>query len=306
MAPTDPRHRRGSRRTRRWLAIALAIAVHAAFVGVLVFSMRWQNQPNEAVTAELYAPPVRQPVTEPAPPPKPAPAPAPKPEPEHKPPPKPEPERKPPPKPAPEPPKPDPRAAEIALKAKQEQERRKREEQEAAKKESERRVAEKREREREQVEKKKEEQRKLAEARERQTREAEAMREQADRERRELERERQAQAEAQLRAQAKAEAEARARDALSRAQSDYASRIQQKVRGNVILPPELAGNPEAIFDVVQLPTGEVLEATLRKSSGVRAYDEAVQRAILKSSPLPRPDRPELFQRVLTLKFRPRD
>jgi len=32
----------------------------------------------------------------------------------------------------------------------------------------------------------------------------------------------------------------------------------------------------------------------------------VQRAILKSSPLPRPDRPELFHRVLTLKFRPRD
>jgi len=39
---------------------------------------------------------------------------------------------------------------------------------------------------------------------------------------------------------------------------------------------------------------------------VRAYDDAVQRAILKSSPLPRPDRPELFQRNLTLKFRPQD
>ena len=30
------------------------------------------------------------------------------------------------------------------------------------------------------------------------------------------------------------------------------------------------------------------------------------RAIVKSSPLPRPDRPELFQRTLTLKFRPQD
>ena len=37
-----------------------------------------------------------------------------------------------------------------------------------------------------------------------------------------------------------------------------------------------------------------------------AYDEAVQRAILKSSPLPRPDRPEQFQRALTLRFRPLD
>jgi colicin import membrane protein len=76
------------------------------------------------------------------------------------------------------------------------------------------------------------------------------------------------------------------------------------VRGNVVLPPDIAGNPEAIFDVVQLPTGEIIDVVLRKSSGVRAYDDAVQRAIVKSSPLPRPDRPELFQRTLALKFRP--
>jgi len=74
----------------------------------------------------------------------------------------------------------------------------------------------------------------------------------------------------------------------------------------VILPTELAGNPEAIFQVVQLPTGEIIDVQLVKSSGVRAYDDAVQRAILKSTPLPRPDRPELFARSLTLKFRPLD
>ena len=57
---------------------------------------------------------------------------------------------------------------------------------------------------------------------------------------------------------------------------------------------------------MQLPTGEIIDATLRKSSGNRAYDDAVQRAILKSSPLPRPERADLFQRNLTLKFRPQD
>jgi colicin import membrane protein len=72
------------------------------------------------------------------------------------------------------------------------------------------------------------------------------------------------------------------------------------------VPPDLPGNPEAIFEVVQLPTGEIIDATLRKSSGSRAYDDAVQRAILKSSPLPRPERTDLFQRNLTLKFRPSD
>ena len=74
----------------------------------------------------------------------------------------------------------------------------------------------------------------------------------------------------------------------------------------MILPSDLAGNPEAIFDVVQLPTGEVIEVQLRKSSGVRAYDDAVQRAILKSSPLPKPAQPELFARTLQLRFRPFD
>jgi len=72
------------------------------------------------------------------------------------------------------------------------------------------------------------------------------------------------------------------------------------------LPPDIVGNPEARFDVVQLPTGEVIDVRLVKSSGVRAYDDAVQRAILKASPLPRPARPELFERSLELHFRPNE
>jgi colicin import membrane protein len=50
----------------------------------------------------------------------------------------------------------------------------------------------------------------------------------------------------------------------------------------------------------------VFSARLRKSSGNKDYDDAVERAILKSSPLPKPDRPDQFQRELTLKFRPRE
>jgi colicin import membrane protein len=78
------------------------------------------------------------------------------------------------------------------------------------------------------------------------------------------------------------------------------------VRGNVILPTDLAGNPQAEFDVTQLPTGEIIDVKLRKSSGVPAYDDAVQRAILKSSPLPRPDNPNVWQRNLKLVFRPKE
>jgi colicin import membrane protein len=86
----------------------------------------------------------------------------------------------------------------------------------------------------------------------------------------------------------------------------YIEKIRARIWANIIPPSDLKGNPEAIFDVVQLPTGEVLSARLRKSSGSKDYDDAVERAILKSSPLPRPDRPDQFIRELTLKFRPRE
>ena len=88
--------------------------------------------------------------------------------------------------------------------------------------------------------------------------------------------------------------------------SGYVGKIQAKVRGNWILPIDLRGNPEAVFTVIQLPTGEVLSVKLKKPSGNAAYDTAVERAILKSSPLPKPDKAELFDRELILTFRPRD
>jgi colicin import membrane protein len=86
----------------------------------------------------------------------------------------------------------------------------------------------------------------------------------------------------------------------------YRARIAAKIKGNVILPLEVVGNPTAEFDVKQLPTGEVIDVKLRKSSGNRTLDEAWERAIRKSSPLPKPDQPEAFRRELTLRFRPND
>jgi colicin import membrane protein len=97
-------------------------------------------------------------------------------------------------------------------------------------------------------------------------------------------------------------------DARQGALSAWIGRISGRIRSNipVSVVEEVQGNPEAIFDVTLLPTGEVLTAVRRKSSGNRAYDEAVERAILKSSPLPKPDDPGVFQRRLELVFRPQD
>ena len=86
----------------------------------------------------------------------------------------------------------------------------------------------------------------------------------------------------------------------------YADKIRTTIKRNIVLPSDIKGNPEAIFDVIQLPTGEVLSVKLVKSSGHKLYDEAVERAIYKSSPLPKPDRPEQFRRELELKFRPQE
>ena len=84
----------------------------------------------------------------------------------------------------------------------------------------------------------------------------------------------------------------------------YANLIRTRIRGNIVVPGDMTGNPEAIFDVNQIPDGSVISVTLRKSSGNQAYDAAVERAIRKSSPLPTPPRPDQFQRILELKFRP--
>jgi len=98
-----------------------------------------------------------------------------------------------------------------------------------------------------------------------------------------------------------------AREASARALASWTDKIRAKIRGNIILPPSIAGNPEAIFDVVLLPTGDVLGTPrLRRSSGDPRYDDAVLRAILKSSPLPRPEDPKVFTRNLELRFRPQD
>ena len=93
--------------------------------------------------------------------------------------------------------------------------------------------------------------------------------------------------------EARAEQAAAAR---SRGLADYAGKIRGKIRGNIVLPQAIQGNPEALFTVTQLPSGEVIDVKMKKSSGNASLDAAIERAILKSSPLPKPDQPELFQR----------
>lgn len=90
---------------------------------------------------------------------------------------------------------------------------------------------------------------------------------------------------------------------------EYRSRIQAKIRGNVNKTLCATAKPELKFDIALLPTGEMAGLPkLLKSSGNKACDEAVERAIMASQPLPVPTEAAAFAqfRSLKLTFRPND
>jgi len=87
---------------------------------------------------------------------------------------------------------------------------------------------------------------------------------------------------------------------------EYTAKIQNKIRRNIVMPPDVSSDARAEFSVTVLPGGTVLPPRLLKSSGNAAYDSAVERAILKSEPLPLPADASLYSRFRELKlvFRP--
>jgi len=97
--------------------------------------------------------------------------------------------------------------------------------------------------------------------------------------------------------------------ALAQAVGQYRELISAKVRGNTRLPDNLTGNPQVRCLVKLLPTGEVVSVRVTQSSGNAAYDDAVVRAIEKSSPLPLPperDARAAFVPELSFTHRPKE
>lgn len=115
---------------------------------------------------------------------------------------------------------------------------------------------------------------------------------------------------AELAAREIAEKEARAHAeqaaAIGRVVDEYTGRIVSKIRRNIVMPPGVANDARVEFSVTLLPGGTVLSARLTRFSGNSAYDNAVERAILKSQPLPLPPDATMFKnfRELKLVFRP--
>jgi len=107
-------------------------------------------------------------------------------------------------------------------------------------------------------------------------------------------------------AAAQAAAVAQAAAAQNKLIADYKERIKAKIQRLIVLPPNMQGNPEAEFDVVLLPDGNPLQIKLKRTSGNTAYDNAVERAIIRAQPLPLPPDQALFRyfRELNFAFRP--
>lgn len=91
--------------------------------------------------------------------------------------------------------------------------------------------------------------------------------------------------------------------------SDVVSRIQAKIYEAWRYPPSARPEMEVIVRISLVPTGEVIQVTLEKSSGNQALDRSVLAAVKRAQPLPVPEDSRLFEqqfRNFVMSFRPED
>lgn len=85
---------------------------------------------------------------------------------------------------------------------------------------------------------------------------------------------------------------------------EYIARIKAKIEHNWLAPPGVRPGLKCVVRVSQIPGGEVVQAEIQTSSGSVAFDRSVEDAVLRSSPLPVPKDPSLFDRNIVIKFEP--
>ena len=307
----------------RLRAITLAVLVHAVLIGALTWGVNWKNTADQpAVEAELWAavptqaapravepppppppPPVQQ-ATPPAPPPRPVRATEP----------------------------PDTREADIAIereKKRLEQEKKAREQQELReKRERERKEEERRERlEQEKKERQQKEREKEKEQREKQL--AEQKKVEQDKQKKLAEDKRKADEAAKRKAEAEEKQLAKMReDNMRRLQGlagatgaenatgtaqrsagpsgSYGGKVAAKVKPNIVYPDVISGNPRAEVEVRLSPDGTIVGKRLVQSSGNKAWDDAVLRALDKTETLPRDVDGRVPSVPIIIGFKPQD
>jgi colicin import membrane protein len=283
-------------------AFGLALLAHLLLMGALTWGVHWKRQTDNelAVEAELWSavPQQAAPRLVEAPPPPPLP---------------------PPPEPVkaqPRPVAPEQPDAEIAL-ARQ-------------KKEAERKAAEKREqdqkrlaREKLEREQKKANEEKRLKERQRAEEDKRKQAQKLEAQKREAREKEEARREAQAAKEAEAQRQANIKRNLAMAgatggesatgnaqrsagpSASYAGRIRARIKPNIVFTDDVAGNPTAEVDVRAAPDGTIVSRKLIKSSGSKAWDDAVLKAIDKTEVLPR-DTDGRVPSNLVISFRPKD
>ncbi|MDP1686772.1 cell envelope integrity protein TolA [Hydrogenophaga sp.] len=268
--------------TGRWLGpMGLALIAHGLLVIALTWGVSWQDDPEPvSFEAELWSRLPQQAAPRAVEPPPPPPAPAP---------PQPTPP-KPAPVPAPAPPPPSPNQAEIATaqaKKKAEAEKKVREEAAEKKAAANKLAAEKLAAEKKAAAEKaadeKERQQKLADQKREQERKTAA----ADAKRLD-----QLRNENITRMMGQAGASGGPQSTGTAQQSSgptpgYGAKVAARIKPNVVFTDVAPGNPRAEIEVSTAPDGTITGRKLTKSSGNAAWDEAVLRAIDRTSSLPR-------------------
>jgi len=118
---------------------------------------------------------------------------------------------------------------------------------------------------------------------------------------------RQSAANARRRAQLQKEiaVEERARDArMASLLQQYKALIVQKVEGNWIQPATAPANLSCKVQVEQVPGGTVTNVQILSCNGDDAVRQSIVTAVYRSSPLPPPPDPSLFDRNLVFTFQP--
>ncbi len=87
--------------------------------------------------------------------------------------------------------------------------------------------------------------------------------------------------------------------------ANYGGRITAYIKPKIVLTDEVDGNPRAVVEIRLAPDGTIVAKRLVKSSGSKAWDDAVLRAIERAEVLPR-DVDGRAPPLLEIGFRPLD
>ena len=87
--------------------------------------------------------------------------------------------------------------------------------------------------------------------------------------------------------------------------ANYGGRVVARIKPNIVFTDAISGNPRAVVEVRATPDGTILGSKLLQSSGNKAWDDAVQRAVERTTKLPKDDNGRV-PTTMEIGFRPHD